>query len=360
MAWICLDTEEEWGSEIEAVITAPLVGSNYEVGAEVNFEGTVSDSAYAASELMVAWSSATDGPLGSSTPAEDGGVVFKTSALSGGPQLITMKVTNPVGKVAVATLELGICTWSSPVGFDTDISGSAWKIYGDAYWDSDESGEGWLEMTGVEPPPAAGENYKGRKGAIFNIQDMVTPGDVQINFKIRTGGGAGGGADGFAMSVIEAKSIEELDTIMNHPTTGGCLGYAVANCPKNPTEEYPHLDITAFHVEFDTFHNVDNPITDPTFENHVGVMLNGDAGDHKFWSSFPGNMNIEDLQWHSVSIAVTGTNVSVTVDAQELINGDIENLDFRGGFIGFSGTTGGKTNYHSFDDLEIIQQCLVE
>ncbi|MBL6976385.1 MAG: hypothetical protein ISR64_11680 [Deltaproteobacteria bacterium] len=34
-------------------------------------------------------------------------------------------------------------------------------------------------------------------------------------------------------------------------------------------------------------------------------------------------------------------------------------MDFRGGFIGYSGTTGYYMNQHGFDDLQILQECLV-
>ena len=153
--------------------------------------------------------------------------MFKTSTLAGGLHNISLIATNPVGKKASDGINLGVCTWQTPENFNTEIEGSSWKIYGDAYWDSDETGAGWLEMTGLD---------NGQQGAIFNIQEMVTPGDVQINFKIRSGGGSGGGADGFAMSVIDVSTLEELDEI--------CGKYRISGLPVVDENDPPpcHID----------------------------------------------------------------------------------------------------------------------
>lgn len=49
----------------------------------------------------------------------------------------------------------------------------------------------------------------------------------------------------------------------------------------------------------------------------------------------------------------------VTLDGLPAIDGLVPGLDLRGGFIGFSGSTGYYSNYHRFDDLQILQECLV-
>mgnify|MGYP003953032039 CR=1 FL=1 len=249
-----------------------------------------------------------------------------------------MEVVGPDDQRASASRRIGICAQVTPDTFDTELDSDRWRVYGDAFWDPG----GWLEMTGP---------FMGRKGAIFNIQDIVTPGDVSIRFRIWTGGGTG--ADGFAMSVFNARDQDELDRVVAEAASGGGLGYGVGG-------DWGDREIDGFHVEFDTWHNVfngDNELhTDPTPENHIGVMTDGDPGVHHLWAEIP---TIEDQQWHSVTIQVEGERVVVTLDGAVVVDGTVENFQFKGGFIGFSGTTGYYTNFHRFDDLEILQECLV-
>ena len=117
------------------------------------------------------------------------------------------------------------------------------------------------------------------------------------------------------------------------------------------------MAIDAFHIEIDTWQNTGDPNWDPTPDNHIGIMQNGDASNHYLWASVP---FIEDLNWHPVTVEIKKDVVRVTVDGNEVMNKAIPNFKFRGGFIGFSGTTGWATNFHRFDDLQILQQCLVK
>ena len=111
-------------------------------------------------------------------------------------------------------------------------------------------------------------NYQDTNGAIFNIGRSITPGNVVLRFKISTGqcptpntSCASNGADGFAMSVFQLGTTEELVTVLNDAYTGGGLGYGVAG-------PYGNTNLQAFHIEFDTWHNVYNGNsqlhTDPT------------------------------------------------------------------------------------------------
>tara|TARA_B100000029_G_scaffold385551_1_gene381245 strand:+ start:649 stop:1992 length:1344 start_codon:yes stop_codon:yes gene_type:complete len=322
-------------SELTVTITEPDPVEVSELGTEITFTAVVQDSQYLASSLEAVWASNIDGALNVQVPAEDGTVSFSTSSLSAGMHLITVTVLNPQGQTASDSLDQPICSWAQPTeSFDTNIEGTGWKIYGDAFWDPG----GWLDMTG---------NLTSKKGAIFNTVDIVTPGDVSISFKIMTGGGINSGADGFAMSVYELPSEEALDNVVNTAWAGGCMGYGVSN-------NCGDLTVTGFHVEFDTWHNANH--NDPTTQNHIGVMLNGDPSTHYLSAAVP---SLEDMQWHDVTIQVTGTTVVVTLDGNVIIDDSIEGLDFRGGYIGFSGSTGWASNYHRFDELQILQECIV-
>ena len=323
------------------VVSLDPVPGVIEVGTPVTVTGTVMDDGYAAEDLILSWESGLAGPLGAGTgPDGSGAVSLTTDALTPGLHTITLTATNPAQKQGFGSVDVGICEWAAPETFDADIQGAGWKIYDNAYWDPG----GWLEMTG---------NSQTKKGSIYNIVDVLTPGDVSISFKIMTGPNVGNGADGFAMSVWEVDDEAALDAVVDAAYTGGGLAYGVGGI-------FGAWAGNAFHVEIDTWHNVFNGNTelhtDPTTENHIAVLLNGDAGDHKLWAAVP---NIENMQWHDVVVDVEGTQVTILLDDQIIIDDVIPELDFRGGFIGFSGSTGYYTNYHRFDDLQILQECLV-
>ena len=108
--------------------------------------------------------------------------------------------------------------------------------------------------------------------------------------------------------------------------------------------------IDSFHIEFDTWENG----YDPTWQNHMGLMLNADAGNHVFYQNLP---SMEDNQWHTVEVTINGTQVSVKFDDLEPLGREIPEFQFKGGSIAFTGSTGSCTNYHRFDDLEIEPLC---
>ena len=96
---------------------------------------------------------------------------------------------------------------------------------------------------------------------------------------------------------------------------------------------------------------------DPTSVDHMGIMLNGNSSDHHLWAEIP---EIEDNMWHEVEVEIQGSRVSVSIDSSEVAAGVVPELTFKGGFIGFSGTTGGHTNYHRFDNLAVEPICVFE
>ena len=40
------------------------------------------------------------------------------------------------------------------------------------------------------------------------------------------------------------------------------------------------------------------------------------------------------------------------------VDGDVPELHSFQGYIGFTGSTGGSTNYHRFDELKVEQECV--
>ena len=51
----------------------------------------------------------------------------------------------------------------------------------------------------------------------FDTTTQVAPGNVNLRFRVRTGGGQNTGGDGFAMSIFEVNTVEELQTLLARP-----------------------------------------------------------------------------------------------------------------------------------------------
>jgi len=98
----------------------------------------------------------------------------------------------------------------------------------------------------------------------------------------------------------------------------------------------------------------DQTNAEPLSDDHIAVTLNGNPGEHYLPTAMP---DLEDNMWHQMEIRVVGKQVSVSMDDVEIMNGGVPGLTFKGGYIGFTGSTGYYTNYHRFDDLEVEEAC---
>ena len=227
-----------------------------------------------------------------------------------------------------------VCPEIPLLDFNADLSSSEWLIVGDAYREP----AGWLELTGL-----AG----GQQGAIFYLGSVLSRGDTEISLRVSTGqcilpgpcDSLADGADGFALSIFGVGGVVELANLLAEARPGEGLGYAVT----------PRA-VDAFHIEFDTYHNA----IDPTLVNHVAITLNGDPTNHLLWTETP---TLENNAWHDIVLRIAGAQVTVLMDGVTVIDADVPGLDFKGGYIGFTGSTGGSTNYHRIDDLQIVQAC---
>ena len=227
-----------------------------------------------------------------------------------------------------------VCPEIPLLDFNADLSSSEWLIVGDAYREP----AGWLELTGL-----AG----GQQGAIFYLGSVLSRGDTEISLRVSTGqcilpgpcDSLADGADGFALSIFGVGGVVELANLLAEARPGEGLGYAVT----------PRA-VDAFHIEFDTYHNA----IDPTLGNHVAITLNGDPTNHLLWTETP---TLENNAWHDIVLRIAGAQVTVLMDGVTVIDADVPGLDFKGGYIGFTGSTGGSTNYHRIDDLQIVQAC---
>ena len=258
--------------------------------------------------------------------------------------------------VANASLSIGVCGWSEAESFDGDVAASGWSTMGTGARIVNEGDNNYLELTG-----RYGEY--GSRGAYFDTTTQVAPGNVNLRFRVRTGGGQNTGGDGFAMSIFEVNTVEELQSIVSSAFGGSGLGYGVAGGGASGTgTHYGTREVNAFHIEFDTWHNNydgSQGHTDPLRDNgtgtgnHIAITTNGNPGVHYIWEE----VSLEDNQWHQVEIRIQGSNVQVLWDNAVLMQDDVGGFTFKGGLLGFTASTGWATNYHSIDDLQVMESC---
>ncbi len=320
-------------------ITGPSTDAFFALGGPITLTAMVTSVAVAG--LSVAWT-VQDGPaLGVSVVKVDGTTSLDTNAIPAGKRVLVAQVVDANGACTggAATSTVTVCKHEVKADFNAALDPLLWVTTQDAAWDPG----GWIEMTYPQ---------KSRQGAIYNALDYVQSGDVSIHFQIATGGGSDPGADGMAMTILEASKLSELTALLAVATGGGGLGYGVGG-------KYGAFTGHAFTVEIDTWYNQFNGNsefhTDPTSDDHVEVTLDGDPGKSVGFISVP---ELEDLAWRSVDITIHATHLTVRIDGKVTIDGDFPQLEFRGGYIFFSGSTGYYTNYHRFDDLHILHGCV--
>lgn len=185
-----------------------------------------------------------------------------------------------------------------------------WTLSGDAYINE----EGHLILT---------EAKEWNQGYAWYNDEVIGTFYVEFDFKI--GGGTGG--DGFIFAFNKNKD--------NRGNVGGELGFGE----------------DGLGIEFDAFYNSEH--NDPFNNPHIAFIRNN-ISTHEVSIEYE---EMTDFEWHRAKIDVSPISVKVIVDDQVLIDyeGDI-NQDFNN--IGFSATTGSKTNWHIINlntfRLEII------
>jgi len=339
------DPIEDAGVErrVAIVLSRPEDGLSIEEGERIDAVAEVTGEGF--DGLDVRWMSSLDGELGVDQISPMSRVRRSISLSQRGIHELIVEVLDGDDVVARDSVRVGVCGWQMIGDFERDLEG--WQRFGDASRDQ----RGWLELTG---------NQRGRKGAIYKVSESIEPGDVRLAFRISTGQcdepgdctfDASAAADGFAMNIWDVDSPDALGAIFEAARSGGGLAYGVGG-------PYGDFEGNAFHIEFDTWYNQFNGgnefHTDPTRQNHVAVTLDGNPGNHVAFAELP---SIEDNRWHEVELVIDGDRVRVSIDGQSVIDQRVDGLDFKGGYIGFSGTTGYYTNYHRFDELRTRPAC---
>ena len=298
-------------------ITGPLPDTIVSSGTLL-LEGEVSDDVDAPESLTVEWTSDVDGLIGS-LPASPAGLLSQPwgEPRTGGDHTLTLDAWDSCGNHSSAVV--GICQDEIIRGDELDLED--WTFAGVASWD--EVNE-WIELTPV---------VTFEVGSAFATHETVSGGDVEIDFSFYMGDGSG--ADGFSLTMLDTGR-----TMRTLGGDGGCLGYGEgAVC----TGAF----LPGWSIEVDTYFNG----WDPTGYDHVAFSFDGGADAPEAWSTLP---EMEDTGWHSMHVEVSAPHVYVTIDGVPYIDQDIPGFyDFEG-WVGFTASTGGSTNKHLIDALEVV------
>jgi len=149
---------------------------------------------------------------------------------------------------------------------------------------------------------------------------------VNIDFEFYVSGGTG--ADGISLTAIDA---DRMSTFVGG--SGGGIGY---------------YGLPGWSIEIDTWYNSEH--SDPTSADHVSVHIDGDVNSPLAWATLP---EMEDGAWHLGSVEVVGSHMRVWVDGILYIDDTIPGLTPFDAYVGFTAATGGSTNYHLIDALEV-------
>ena len=180
-------------------------------------------------------------------------------------------------------------------------------------------------------------------GVIWLKQNVNEPFVAEFSYNV--GGGTGG--DGLVFMFYKDRNYL--------PGKGGCLGFT-------PRSGQGFLQLSSrctsnqggYGIEFDGSRSISSEFDEypgDTSENHV-ALIRASAGNHIELVDEP---KTEDGAWHNVRVEVGMKAVTVVLDGQRILSwqGPIERT-FSG--LGFSASTGGRTNWHIIDNVSIDLQ----
>jgi hypothetical protein len=323
-------------------ITTPVDRDAFRTSSAITLTGQLRGDAIDFSTFDLAIASSINGSLGIIHPDAAGAFSLPLVGLRPGRHTLSVRAVALDGLERTASVVFGICPDDTVLDFTADLDPAQWLVRGDTTRDPG----GWLELTGLA---------QGRAGSIYYLGDTLAEGDVEINLRISTGAcptpgpcsSFAEGADGFAMNIWSVASVPELESILDIASNGGGLGYGVSGL-------YGDRVVDSFHIEFDTYYNRNDIHTDPTSLPHIGITQNGDPENHLIYYEAA---SLENNEWHDITLSIQGSRVRVMYDGTMAIDQDVPGLSFKGGFLGFSGSTGYYYNYHRIDDLQIVQSC---
>lgn len=299
-------------------ITTPALGEVVAEGQDLQVLGTVWDVEDAADSLLLSWVSGAD-ILNSDPAAADGSSSFlwPGSSRITGTQSLSLSATDSCG--ATTTVTHNFCQ-DGAYTYDA-LSLSSWHFEGAAAWDSSNSS---LVLT---------EALTTQVGTAFETSSPVDGALVDIAFDFFIGGGTG--ADGISLTALDTA---RMTTFLGG--TGCGIGFGGdAACTAGPA-------LPGWSIEVDTYYNTES---DPTADDHVAFMFDGDVDDPALWATLP---EMEDSGWHRMEVYVSAPHVTVRIDGTTYLDGDVGGFSFPA-YVGFTAGTGGETNRHLIDELQV-------
>jgi hypothetical protein len=294
-------------------IESPIVSEILSPGGISTFRATVLDDVDSPEDLALEWRTDVEGLI-SSEPADLAGVTqfeWDASAWASGDHRITVFATDSCGQRSE-----DVVVFCQNEGYtEESLALSSWNFEGDARWDATNE---WVELT---------QPLDFQAGTAFQTTAAVPSHDISIAFSFYVSGGTG--ADGISVTALDVDSMVSFVG-----DVGGGLGYA---------------GLPGWAVEFDTYYNAHDHV-DPTSEDHISIHIDGDAEDERLWVNVP---DLEDGLWHEATVEVTGSHMRVVLDGVTYVDHDIDGLYAFDAYVGFTGATGGFTNYHLIDALEV-------
>ena len=313
-----LSTAEDGPPTVE--IVAPAHDSIIDIGTDLELLGRVGDDSDSPENLAVEWVSSLDGVVGS--PVADAAGEVRTAWASpdraGGPHQLTFSATDTCGNTA--STDITLC---QQAGYTTDEYDIAlWHFEGSAQWDTSNN---WLQLTHVD---------NNLVGSAFQTANPVTGDAVSIRFQFFIGNGTG--ADGLSLTALDTSRMSGY-----LGGTGCGIGYGGdASCTAGPA-------LPGWSIEIDTYFNGS---VDPTDQDHLTFVFDGDVDDPAAWAALP---EMEDTGWHNMEVTVAAPRVTVAVDSVVYIDQDLSGNFAFPAYVGFTAGTGGLTNEHLIDALEV-------
>ena len=288
----------------------------------VGLTALVSDDHDKPTDLVVEWSTSTDGVFATSVPDENGLVsAVWDGSYSMGEQTIRGTVKDSCDNRSEK--DVSLCRQLHYVSQTLDFS--TWHYEGSANWSSED---GWLELTPAE---------QGQVGTAFSTDQQVPAGQVEIEFQFYIGDGTG--ADGLSLTAMD---VDRMTSFMGGEGCG--LGYgAGSDCTVGPA-------LPGWSIEVDTYFNLEQ---DPTPADHVMFTFDGDVGKPAVWAELP---EMEDTGWHTMRVLVDQPHVLVEIDGVPYIDQDISGFYDFDAYVGFTAATGGDTNRQLIDSLVITEK----
>ena len=105
-------------------------------------------------------------------------------------------------------------------------------------------------------------------------------------------------------------------------------------------------------IELDTYQNSHDPVQD-----HLAFVFDGQISSPEVVVTVP---DMEDGQWHTLSVSVAAPHVRVELDGVVYIDQIINGHYSFPAYVGFTAATGSLTNSHLIDSLVVTEMVCPE